>query len=108
MMIGDSARHATTTSKHHLLEMSKIIPITIKPRGNKEAEVIHGTNEIAAKLSLIQKEYKEYITILYNKYIQCRGMCKCIIDIQTDQKTSDVLNTGTIFSQGRCSYHSCH
>ena len=66
MMGGDSARYATTIAKHHLLQLSKIAPITIKPRGNKEAEIICGTNEIAAKLSPVQREYKEYITIVYD------------------------------------------
>lgn len=91
MMGGDSARYTTTIAKHHLLQMSKIVPITIKPRGNKEAEVIFGTGEIAAKLSTVQREYKEYVTIVHDKVVQRRGTCKCIIDIQTDLKTSDVL-----------------
>ena len=91
MMGGDSARYATTIAKHHLLQLSKIAPITIRPRGNKEAEIICGTNEIAAKLSPVQREYKEYITIVYDKFVQNRGTCKCIIDVHTDLKTSDVL-----------------
>ena len=91
MMGGDSARYATTIAKHHLLQMSKIAPITIKPRNNKEAEVISGTHEIGIKLSTVQKEYKEYVTIVHDKVVQRRGTCKCIIDIQTDIKTSDVL-----------------
>ena len=92
MMSGDNARFATATAKNHLLQMSKLVPLTIKPRGNKEAEPIVGTSDIAAKLSTIQKPYKEYITIVYDKFIQRRGTCKCLIDIQTDVPTVDALS----------------
>ena len=91
MLGGDSARFATTTAKHHLLQMSQAVQLTIKPRGNKEAEIIEGTADIAAKLSTIQKEYKEYVTIVFDKIIQRRGACKCLIDIQTDIPTNDAL-----------------
>ena len=82
MMSGDNARFTTATAKNHLLQMSKLVPLTIKPRGNKEAEPIVGTAAIALKLHTFQKPYKEYITIVYDKFIQRRGACKCLIDIQ--------------------------
>ena len=75
MMSGDNARYATATAKNHLLQMSKLVPITIKPRVNKEADLIVGTAGIAEKLSTIQKPYKDYITIVYDKFIQHRGTC---------------------------------
>ena len=83
MMSGDNARFATATAKNHLLQMSKLVPLTIKPRVNKEADLIVGTADIAVKLSTIEKPYKDYITIVYDKVIQRRGTCKCLIDIQT-------------------------
>jgi hypothetical protein len=88
---GDSARYATTVAKRHLLQLSPLVPITIKPRGNKEAEIIEGTGEIATKLSTVPSAYKEYITVVYDKYIRGNGTCKCIINIQTDVTTSDAM-----------------
>jgi len=91
LMGGDSARFATTTAKHHLLQMCQVVPICIKPRGNKEADTLDGVTEIAAKLSTVQKEYKEYITIIFDKIVQRRGACKFVIDIETAIKTSDAI-----------------
>ena len=91
LMGGDSARFATANAKQHLLQMSQVVPLTIKPRTNKEAEDIEGTTQIATKLSTVQKDWTEYITIVYDKIIQRRGACKFIIDIQTDTPTSDAL-----------------
>ena len=88
---GDSARYATTVAKRHLLQMSTIVPITIKPRGNKEAEIIEGTSDVAAKLSTVPGSFKDYITVVYDKYIRGNGSCKCIINLQTDLATSDAM-----------------
>ena len=88
---GDSARFATTNAKHHLLQMCQVVPICIKPRGNKEADTLEGVTEIAAKLPTVQKDYKEYITIIFDKMIQRRGACKFVIDIETAIKTCDAI-----------------
>ncbi len=89
---GDSSRFVTANAKHHLLQMSQMVPLTIKPRGNKEAEDIEGTTQIATKLSTKQQDYKEYITIVYDKIVQRKGACKFILDIQTDVPTSDAIS----------------
>ena len=91
MLGGDSARFAATTAKHHLLQLSKVVPITIKPRGNTEADILEGATNIAAKLHTIPKEFKEYITVVYDKIVRNRGACKCLMDIQTDIQTGDAL-----------------
>jgi hypothetical protein len=51
--------------------------------------VLEGTTQIAEKLTTVPKVFKEYITIVYDKIVQRKGTCKCIIDIQTDVPTRD-------------------
>ena len=88
---GDFARFATSTAKYHILQMSQVVPLTIVPRGNKDADVLEGSRQIAEKLTTKPEDFKEYITVVYDKIVQRNGTCKCILDIQTDAPTGDAI-----------------